>query len=322
MKILNTIIIGLGNQSINEHIPAVLSTDRYKLVALVDPDLSKREKVKKVFNIEKDVAFYEDAKDALKNHDIDVAIIVVPHNKYLPLIKLCAERSIHILKEKPFALSLNEAKEIKSIAEIHNIKIMTCFQRRFHPIYQSFKIMLKQLGDITTVSAFYTISSKTPNSGWRNNFDEAGGGVLLDMGYHILDLLIWFFDPPTIDNSYLSINRPDLYNVDDTALFDFHIKNIHGSVFISCVYPYKREEMVVIGTKGSAVLKRDYIARYNRKQNIVEELESKAGWESAMIKQLDYFYDAIINDKTDYLSNPTFQTNYHVKIMEKLYEKK
>jgi len=321
MKILNTIIIGLGNQSISEHIPAVLSTDRYKLVALVDPDLSKREKVKEVFGIE-DVAFYEDTKNALKNHDVDVAIIVVPHNKYLPLIKLCAEKSIHVLKEKPFAISLDEAGKTKSIADTHDIKIMTCFQRRFHPIYQSFKIMLKQLGDITTVSAFYTISSKNPNSGWRNNLDEAGGGVLLDMGYHILDLLIWFFDPPTIDNSFLSTNRPDLYDVDDTALFDFHVKDIHGSAFISCVYPYKREEMVVIGTKGSAVLKRDYIARYNRKQNIVEELESKAGWESAMIKQLDYFYDVIINDEADYLSNPTFQTNYHVKIMEKLYEKK
>lgn len=321
MKILNAIIIGLGNQSISEHIPAVLSTDRYKLVALVDPDLSKREKVKEVFDIE-DVDFYEDIKDALKNHDIDVAVIVVPHNKYLPLIKLCAEKSIHILKEKPFAISLDEAEDIKSIADTHDIKIMTCFQRRFHPIYQSFKIMLKQLGDITTVSAFYTISSKNPNSGWRNNFDEAGGGVLLDMGYHILDLLIWFFDPPTIDNSFLSINRPDIYDVDDTALFDFHVEDLHGSVFISCVYPYKREEMVVIGTKGSAVLKRDYIARFNRKQNIVEELESKAGWESAMIKQLDYFYDVIMENKTDYLSNPDFQTNYHVKIMEKLYEKK
>jgi len=288
---------------------------------LVDPDLSKREKAKEVFDIE-DVSFYQDAKDALKNHDVDVAIIVVPHNKYLPLIKLCAENSIHILKEKPFAISLSEAKNIKLIADKHDIKIMTCFQRRFHPIYQSFKIMLKQIGEISTVNAFYTISLKNPNSGWRNNFDEAGGGVLLDMGYHILDLLIWFFDPPTIDNSFLSINRPDIYDVDDTVFFDFHVKDLHGSVFISCVYPYKREEMVVIGTKGSAVLKRDYIARFNRKQNIVEELESRAGWESAMIKQLDYFHDVIVENKTDYLSNPNFQTNYHVKIMEKLYGKK
>lgn len=102
--------------------------------------------------------------------------------------------------------------------------------------------------------------------------------------------------------------------------FDFHVGDVHGTAFISCVYPYKREEMVVIGTKGAAVLKKNYIARYNRKQNIVEELESKTGWGSAMIKQLDYFYDVIIDDKKEYLSSPDFQTNHHVKIMEMMYE--
>ena len=219
MKVLKTMVIGLGQQSINEHIPAILSTDRYELVALVDPDLSKREIVKKIFNLSNNVNFYSNAKDAIKENDIEVAIIVVPHNKYLPLIELCAHNSVHILKEKPFATSMDEAKVIKSIAEKYNIKIMTCFQRRFHPIYQSFKVMLNQIGKITTVNAFYTISSKNPNAGWRGNINEAGGGVLLDMGYHVLDLIIWFFDPPTIDHSFKAINRPDVYNVDDTAFF-------------------------------------------------------------------------------------------------------
>ncbi len=72
--------------------------------------------MKETFSIQ-DAAFYEDVKDALKNHDVDIAIIAVPHNKYLPLIELCAKNSVHILKEKPFAISLNEAKKIKSCRE-------------------------------------------------------------------------------------------------------------------------------------------------------------------------------------------------------------
>jgi len=321
MKKLNTIIIGFGNQTKKEHFSALINSDLYSLVAIIDKQFTNLDEHKEM--IEKNNVLLCDNLEDFKSKNtakIDVAIISLPHDQYLDAIIFCAKNKIHILKEKPFARNREEAQLIYDIVKENKIKLMTSFQRRFHPIFQSFKFMISQLGEIKSVNVQYTLSSKTPNSGWRGDMQLAGGGVMMDMGYHIIDLLIWYFDPIKIIDKDLNIVRKENYNTDDTSYITFEVNNIKGIVFISCVFPIKNEQMVVVGSRGSAILKKDRIERYNTNNELVEYLEGDGSWRQAMQKQLEYFYDIIINDYDEYLSNPEFQLNNHVKIMDTIYE--
>ena len=142
---------------------------------------------------------------------------------------------------------------------------------------------------------------------------------MLDMGYHVLDLLIWYMNKPTVISSTMQITKRGLYDVEDVAQFTFTVDGAYGSALISCVHPRKHEEMVFIGEKGSAVLTRDRIERYNNGQQLVDYLESARGWTAAMINQLDYFAAVISGDIKPKYSTPEFQIQNHVMVMDELY---
>lgn len=139
------------------------------------------------------------------------------------------------------------------------------------------------------------------------------------MGYHVLDLLIWYMDTPTILSSTMQINKNNQYDVEDVAQFTFEVNGAYGTGIISCVHPKKHEELVFIGEKGSAVLTRDRIERYNNNQVLVDYLESDSSWHSAMINQLDYFAMVITGQIEPLYSTPQFQINNHVVIIDELY---
>ncbi|KKP43250.1 MAG: hypothetical protein A2639_02995 [Candidatus Staskawiczbacteria bacterium RIFCSPHIGHO2_01_FULL_34_27] len=321
MKKLNTILIGGGHQSRKEHLPALIFSDLFELIGIVEPDQIAREEIVHILD-GKNIPIMEriEELDRHINKKIDMAVVSVPHDQYLPIINFCAQRGVHILKEKPFARNEDEAKQIYDIAKKSKIKIMTSFQRRFHPIYQNFKVMLKQIGEITSVEASYTLGSKKPNSGWRSDIKKAGGGVMMDMGYHMIDLIFWYIDPFKVIDKSLTINRKGDYNTDDTSFITFEVGNVKGFIFVSCIYPIKNEQFIVIGSKGSAILKKNRIERYNLSHELVEHLEGDGTWAQAMQKQLEYFYEVIVDNKDQFISNPEFQLNNHVKVMSRIYE--
>src|SRR3989344_517437 len=244
MKKLNTILIGGGHQSRKEHLPALIFSDLFELIGIVEPDQIAREEIVHILD-GKNIPIMEriEELDRHINKKIDMAVVSVPHDQYLPIINFCAQRGVHILKEKPFARNEDEAKQIYDIAKKSKIKIMTSFQRRFHPIYQNFKVMLKQIGEITSVEASYTLGSKKPNSGWRSDIKKAGGGVMMDMGYHMIDLIFWYIDPFKVIDKSLTINRKGDYNTDDTSFITFEVGNVKGFIFVSCIYPIKNKEI-------------------------------------------------------------------------------
>lgn len=323
-------IIGLGRQTIEEHIPALNLMPNITVKAICDIKRERIIEAKKVLKSNYHIKEYESFNKMLNENKFHFIIAGLPHDQYLECIKLAAEKQVHILKEKPFARNIEEAREIYELIEQNDIKIMTACQRRFHPLYEEFEERLPTLGRIKWIEARYTIPSKNPNSEWRSSKEKAGGGVMLDMGYHIFDILMWIFDP--FDEVYaIALNhRPNIYNVEDTAFIRFktHKKHepdqlIDGSIFISCIYPEKTDEVIILGENGSAILNSKEYTFWDNNHKIIanNKFDSTDRWLTASIGQINEFCDAV-RDRgyKKYFGEPNFQMKNHVPLFEALYK--
>lgn len=293
---LKTAVIGLGRQSLDDHIPAVIESELLDLVAVCDIDQSIVRATAEKFKVEG----FDNVKD-LVGGKCDVAIVAVPHNQYLPIVSALADAGIHIIKEKPFATNIDEACSIHKAVN-GKVFLGVVSQRRFNPIYQTFPQMQRRIGKIYSIEGKYTLNIADLDEGWRASKAHAGGGALLDMGYHLIDLLVWYFGvPQTVTARITRGNRPDQeYDVEDTAnmLFDLSFPQSYeektvGNILISRVYPKKQEILTVYGVKGIVELQRGQICRYDVHGQEVEKLVRHEGWPSAFIDQFNHFVKAI-----------------------------
>jgi predicted dehydrogenase len=125
-------------------------------VAVVDANAERARQVAEEYS----VSGYTDVDVMLKElgDTVDLAVIAVPHNEYLPIIRRLAEYKIDIIKEKPFATSIEEANELKQITAATNILIYVTLQRRINPIFLSFKQLMKRIGRVYSIEGRYTLN--------------------------------------------------------------------------------------------------------------------------------------------------------------------
>lgn len=113
---------------------------------------------------------------------MDLVVVCVPHCVGRRVIEAAAEHRVHVLKEKPFATSLTEARELARLYEDAEIEPMVTLQRRFNPIYTSFPQPADQIGTPFVIDARYILHTADPSDEWRGDIATAGGGCVIDMG--------------------------------------------------------------------------------------------------------------------------------------------
>ena len=141
---------------------------------------------------------------------------------------------------------------------------MVTLQRRFNPIYTSFLQLADRIGTPFVVDAAYTLHTPDPSDGWRGEVATAGGGCVIDMGYHLVDMLIWYFGLP--DRVYADLSttaRPDRrYDAEDTAVIQFgYDSGLYGSLLLSRFIGPKTERIRVVGSRGIVDLERGRLRR-------------------------------------------------------------
>lgn len=292
MEKLKTSIIGLGVRNREDHLPAVLNSQSFDLDSFCEIDDAKLHSASSEFGIDG----FNSLDTLLKDKKPDVAIVAVPHHAYISIIERLASAGVHIIKEKPFATSLEEAVQIAEIVKKGRIEMMITLQRRHNPIFKAFQQLRKHIGRIFSVEGRYTLNIDDLESGWRSSKDKAGGGALIDMGYHYIDLLIWYFGLPDLISARMTSRNKEGqdYNVEDTAnlLFDYQYgdkKSMIGNVLISRVYPRKEEKLTAIGTHGIIELERGKIGRFDCQGNELEILKTEKNWPIAGIDQIEAF---------------------------------
>ncbi|WP_083335734.1 Gfo/Idh/MocA family protein [Mycobacteroides saopaulense] len=292
---LRLIVIGLGHQSLDDHLPAINESDMIDLIGVADVDPARAQEVGETYNVPYDVT----TEGLLARITIpDAALIAVPHIEYLSIIEQLACRGVHIIKEKPFAVSMADAKDLIRVIKQHDVTLRVTLQRRFNPIYQSFEQLTRRIGKLYSIEGRYTINIARLDEGWRANRLSAGGGALIDLGYHYIDLIVWYFGlPDEVSCKTSTGNRMNQeYDVEDTALMTFSYNHsqgeagiVLGSLIVSRVYPTRDELMVAYGSRGSVLVRRGEVTRYDTEGNSVECLQRKGGWPSALIDQIEEF---------------------------------
>lgn len=280
-------VIGLGHQARADHLPALHANPLVHLVAICDHEADPLEEVCDEYA----VPGYRDASAMLSEVDLDFVVVAVPHHAGAAVVRAAAEHGVHVLKEKPLATTLTEARALAEHCAQAGVELAVTMQRRFNPIYASFPDLVDQIGRPYHFHAAYTLSVD-PAAGWRAQARLAGGGCLLDMGYHMVDLLLWYFGMPQQVLAHCSAAaRPECdYDVEDTATLTLGYEaDLVGTVLLSrCMAP-AGETLRVTGTDGAVLLERGRVQRMDRSGTVVEALSREQSWPSAATAQITHF---------------------------------
>jgi predicted dehydrogenase len=148
---------------------------------------------------------YRNFDALLRNEEIDAVVINLPTYLHLEGAEKAAERGKHILLEKPLARNVEEGERILSAVRKNHVKLMMGYDMRFNPVFTRIhNDILDGLFGSVMISEATNVSGGpfTPRSdkvgpvqvpSWWLERELAGGGVLLDLGSHMINLLAWYF---------------------------------------------------------------------------------------------------------------------------------
>jgi len=271
IKPYKIMIIGLGNQTRKDHIPAILQRKDLKIVALVDKNIELLDE----YGNNIGAGIFDDVASAIDATKPDLAIVSVPHNEYFSILEILARNNIATLKEKPLAMTYEEASKIISLYKSCNTYLQICVQRRFSKLYETTRKLVESIGKIYAVDVQYTLSLTAQDmaTGWRADKAISGGGAALDMGYHSIDLLTYIFGVP--DKVYAQLNYNSLgddYSIEDTmkAMMTYKDGQINANIMVTKIFNKKSEKAAIFGSNGSVHVDGRTVTLFDKDANEIE----------------------------------------------------
>ena len=188
-------IIGCGGIANGKHMPSLAALDDVEMVAFCDLIIERAEQAAKEYGAEGSKV-YEDYKELLKDPSIDVVHVCTPNRSHSFITIDALEAGKHVMCEKPMAKTYAEAKAMYD-AHIRTGKLLTIgYQNRQRPENQYAKAACKagELGEIYYAKTLALRRRAVPTWGVFLNEYEQGGGPLIDIATHALDLTLWMMD--------------------------------------------------------------------------------------------------------------------------------
>jgi predicted dehydrogenase len=252
--------IGAGWIVEHAHIPAFLNNPHTKIVSIFDPDTSKVQKLSELFNIP---GFYNNIDDFFES-DIDGVIIASPNFTHAEYSLRAVSRGLHVLCEKPITFSLKEIEAIISEAIRNKVVYFPGFVNRFRHELGIIKNLISdnRIGNIRQIDAGWLRRSGIPRPNtWFTNKSMSGGGVLIDLGSHIIDLCLLLNTSKELDSCLLTTSQ--LSNtVSDTGAKWFNSQytrefeiDVEDTAF--CSMHYRDESRINVKLSWRAPIKAD-----------------------------------------------------------------
>jgi predicted dehydrogenase len=233
-------------------------------------------------------------------------------------VEKAAKAGKHILLEKPMGITLTEALEIESICNGYGVKLGVGFMMRFNSIHEKLKDIIEDgtLGEIVSIRTQFTCWYPEIEDAWRQKLATSGGGALMDMGIHCIDLIRFITGMEIVEVTAFTTNQIFSYEVESAASVIMRMDN-GALAYVDAAFNIPDDATIckleVYGTAGSAVIEgslgqeesgeavlivSENTSGYNAKQNRVKAHKTKLLADSGNLytKEIAAFADAIINN--------------------------
>jgi predicted dehydrogenase len=190
-------IIGMGGIG-ETHLKAYRQLQGVEVVALADPAEARLNLMASTYGV---ADKYTDYHDLLARTDIDAVSVGTPNSLHAPVTIAALESGKHVLCEKPLARSGGEGEGMVQAAVSAGRVLQVCFNHRQRGDVQVLKnyIDTGALGRVYHAKAFWMRRSGIPGmGGWFTSREMAGGGPLIDLGVHILDMALYLLGEPEV----------------------------------------------------------------------------------------------------------------------------
>lgn len=188
-------VIGCGGIANGKHLPSLAKIQEVSMVAFCDIDKIKAESAATRYGDE-NATVYEDYIELLKDDAIEVIHVCTPNNTHQEITVAALNASKHVMCEKPMAKTSEEAHLMIDAAVHNNKKLTIGYQNRFRADSQYLRKVMQRgdLGDIYFSKAHAIRRRAVPTWGVFLDEEKQGGGPLIDIGTHALDLTLWMMD--------------------------------------------------------------------------------------------------------------------------------
>ena len=248
-------IIGAGSVAQRRVIPTMKSLKGHGVSALMVRDMERAQTLATQFDVN---GAYDQVDGVIQDADVNAVYVSSPVNLHHEHVLAVAQAGKHVLCEKPMAMDVGQCEEMIAVCEKAGVHLQVCFVLRGWEIYQRIQSLIAsdQFGKIVEIRA-HLVKWGPDQSGWRVDPEQSGGGVLMDMGAHYLDLFR-FLVGDFAQVSYMGSSDAFEWEVEDTAFVTAKFKNgAHGMMGLSFAVPHNGNVLEIYGTEGSLFLGRD-----------------------------------------------------------------
>lgn len=264
---LGVAILGTGMVA-GYHKQAVDAHPDLDLIAVSHYDESKFAEISKSFAVP--CLGYS---DILERSDIHIICICTPSGQHAEQTIAAAQAGKHVLVEKPMALSLEDADAMIQACQEANVQLGVALQRRAEPLFKQVKAALvaKDLGDLSLalVSIPYVRTDEYYNqAAWRGTWALDGGGVLMNQGIHLVDLLVWFMgDPVIVQATAKTLHRN--VEVEDTlaSTLEFANGSLATITATTTAAPGFAHRVEIYGTQGGIQIAGEQVIQWSLTDN-------------------------------------------------------
>lgn len=348
MEKLKVGIIGCGGIGTQKHMPALATIDEVEMVAFCDLVEERAVISKNTYGIPES-RVYTDYQEMLESEVLDIVHVCTPNSTHADISIAAMEADNHVMCEKPMAKTAEEARQMVEASERTGKKLTIGYQNRFRADSQYLHKATEagELGEIYNAKAHAIRRRAVPTWGVFLDEEAQGGGPLIDIGTHALDLTLWMMDnyqpKYVVGQTYHALSNmenaanawgswdPDKFTVEDSA-FGFVVMENGATIYLEASWALnsldvKEAKTTLHGTKAGADMNdgltingEDHGLQYDKK--VVLETGGVDFYdgtdEDPEILEAEAWINAVIND-TEVVVKPE-EALVVTEILEAIYE--
>ncbi|MEU9570489.1 Gfo/Idh/MocA family oxidoreductase [Streptomyces massasporeus] len=247
-------LVGYGLAGSVFHAPLIAATEGLALDTVVTSNPDRQQQARAEFPDVRLAATPDELFD--RAAELDLVVIASPNKTHVPLARTALEAGLPVVVDKPVAGTAAEARELAALAEERELLLSVFQNRRWDNDFLTLRKLLNEgeLGEVWRFESRFERWRPKPKGGWRESGDPAEiGGLLYDLGSHVVDQALVLFGPAASVYAETDIRRPGAETDDDTFIAITHASGVRSHLYVSATTAQLGPRFRVLGSTAGYV---------------------------------------------------------------------